>query len=150
MNSFVFSYPTKVYFGNGAAKQALGAELGAYKKNMLAYGVASAKANGWEQDEMQNTITRNGAIIAYRLMTVGLFVVMLVDIIAFGKNVSEFAILWFVCMVFEGVYRTIATYRAAKDDEENPPSKSALAGDIVKRIFIPVVIFADLIWKFWR
>lgn len=46
---------------------------------------ASAKANGWEQDEMQNTITRNGAIIAYRLMTVGLFVVMLVDIIAFGK-----------------------------------------------------------------
>lgn len=42
---------------------------------------------------MQNTITRNGAIIAYRLMTVGLFVVMLVDIIAFGKNVSEFAIL---------------------------------------------------------
>ena len=30
---------------------------------------ASAKANGWEQDEMQNTITRNGAIIAYRLMT---------------------------------------------------------------------------------
>ena len=110
----------------------------------------SAKANGWEQDEMQNTITRNGAIIAYRLMTVGLFVVMLVDIIAFGKNVSEFAILWFVCMVFEGIYRTIATYRVAKDDEENPPSKSALAGDIVKRIFIPVVIFADLIWKFWR
>lgn len=46
MNSFVFSYPTKVYFGNGAAKQALGAELGAYKKVMLAYGVASAKANG--------------------------------------------------------------------------------------------------------
>ena len=111
---------------------------------------ASAKANGWEQDEMQNTITRNGVIIAYRLMTVGLFVVMLVDIIAFGKNVSEFAILWFVCMVFEGIYRTIATYRVAKDDEENPPSKSALAGDIVKRIFIPVVIFADLIWKFWR
>ena len=79
---------------------------------------ASAKANGWEQDEMQNTITRNGAIIAYRLMTVGLFVVMLVDIIAFGKNVSEFAILWFVCMVFEGVYRTIATYRAAKDGDQ--------------------------------
>ena len=68
----------------------------------------------------------------------------------YHKNVSEFAILWFVCMVFEGVYRTIATYRAAKDDEEDPPSKSALAGDIVKRIFIPVVIFADLIWKFWR
>ena len=48
---------------------------------------ASAKANGWEQDEMQNTITRNGAIIAYRLMTVGLFVVMLVDIIAWCSRV---------------------------------------------------------------
>ena len=111
---------------------------------------ASAKANGWEQDEMQNTITRNGAIIAYRLMTVGLFVVMLVDIIAFGKNVSEFAILWFVCMVFEGVYRTIATYRAAKDDEENPPSKSALAGDIVKRIFIPVARRAACGRRTWQ
>ena len=42
------------------------------------------------------------------------------------------------------------TKTEAKDDKEDPPSKSALAGDIVKRIFIPVVIFADLIWKFWR
>lgn len=89
---------------------------------------ASAKANGWEQDEMQNTITRNGAIIAYRLMTVGLFVVMLVDIIAFGKNVSEFAILWFVCMVFEGVYRTIATYRAAKTTRKIRRLKVRLPG----------------------
>ena len=46
MESFVFSYPTRVYFGSGAAKQALDSELGAYKKVMLAYGVASAKANG--------------------------------------------------------------------------------------------------------
>ncbi len=84
---------------------------------------------------MQNTITRNGAIIAYRLMTVGLFVVMLVDIIAFGKNVSEFAILWFVCMVFEGIYRTIATYRAAKDDEENPPSKKCARRGYCKAYF---------------
>lgn len=38
MNSFVFSYPTKVYFGSGAAKQALSAELGADKKAMPAYG----------------------------------------------------------------------------------------------------------------
>lgn len=111
---------------------------------------ASAKANGWEQDEMQNTITRNGAIIAYRLMTVGLFVVMLVDIIAFGKNVSEFAILWFVCMVFEGVYRTIAIYRAAKDDKEDPPSKGQLVKEIVKSVVVPVVIFGNLLWKFWR
>ena len=46
MNSFVFSYPTRVYFGNGAAKQALSAELGAYKRVMLACGVVSAKKNG--------------------------------------------------------------------------------------------------------
>lgn len=111
---------------------------------------ASAKANGWEQDEMQNRISRSGAVIAYRLMTVGLFVVMMADVIAFGKNVSEFAVLWFVCMVFEGVYMTVATYRATKDDEENPPSKRALVGELAKRILIPVVIFADLIWKFWR
>ena len=111
---------------------------------------ASAKANGWEQDEMQNTITRNGAIIAYRLMTVGLFVVMLVDIIAFGKNVSEFAILWFVCMVFEGVYRNIVTYRAAQGDEEAPPSKGQLVKEIVKSVVVPVVIFGNLLWKFWR
>lgn len=38
MNSFVFSYPTKVYFGSGTAKQALSAELGADKKAMPAYG----------------------------------------------------------------------------------------------------------------
>ena len=43
MESFVFSYPTRVYFGSGAAKQALDSELGAYKKVMLAYGVASAR-----------------------------------------------------------------------------------------------------------
>ncbi len=29
MESFVFSYPTRVYFGSGAAKQALDSELGA-------------------------------------------------------------------------------------------------------------------------
>lgn len=46
MDSFVFSYPTRVYFGNGSAKQAMAAELGGYKKVMLAYGVASAKLNG--------------------------------------------------------------------------------------------------------
>lgn len=111
---------------------------------------ASAKANGWEQDEMQNTINRNGAVIVYRVMTVGLFVIMMTDAIVFGKHVSEFAILWFVCMVFEGVYRTVVTYRAARNDEDDPPSKSALVRDLVKRILIPIVIFANLIWKFWR
>ena len=111
---------------------------------------ASAKANGWEQDEMQNTISRSGAIIAYRVMEVGLFVIMMVDILAFDKNVSEFAILWFVCMVFEGVYRNIVTYRAAQGDEEAPPSKGQLVKEIVKSVVVPVVIFGNLLWKFWR
>ena len=110
----------------------------------------SAKANGWEQDEMQNTITRNGAVIAYRVMEVGLFVVMMVDIVAFGKNVSEFAILWFVCMVFEGVYRNIVSYRAAQGDEENPPSRGQLVKELVKSVVVPVVIFGNLLWKVWR
>lgn len=111
---------------------------------------ASAKANGWAQDEMQNTISRSGAVIAYRVMEVGLFVVMMVDILAFDKNVSEFAILWFVCMVFEGVYRNIVTYRAAQGDEEAPPSKGQLVKEIVKSVVVPVVIFGNLLWKFWR
>ena len=111
---------------------------------------ASAKANGWEQDEMQNTISRSGAVIAYRVMEVGLFVIMMVDILAFDKNVSEFAILWFVCMVFEGVYRNIVTYRAAQGDEEAPPSKGQLVKEIVKSVVVPVVIFGNLLWKFWR
>ena len=111
---------------------------------------ASARANGWEQDEMQNTISRSGAVIAYRVMEVGLFVVMMVDILAFDKNVSEFAILWFVCMVFEGVYRNIVTYRAAQGDEEAPPSKGQLVKEIVKCVVVPVVIFGNLLWKLWR
>lgn len=44
MNEFVFSYPTKVYFGAGAAKKALTAELGKYGKTvLLAYGGGSVK-----------------------------------------------------------------------------------------------------------
>ena len=110
----------------------------------------SAEVNGWEQDEMQNEITRKAALIGYRVMEVGLFVIMMVDIIAFGKNVSEFAILWFVCMVFEGVYRNIVSWRAAQGDEENPPSVGQLVREIVKSVAVPVVIFAGLLWKFWR
>lgn len=42
MQSFVYSYPTKVYFGQGAARQALEAELGSYGPNvLLAYGGGS-------------------------------------------------------------------------------------------------------------
>ena len=47
MNDFIYSYPTKVYFGNEATKKAFSSEL----KNMgntvmLAYGCKSAKQNG--------------------------------------------------------------------------------------------------------
>ena len=47
MNEFVFSYPTKVYFGKGAVAKALRAELGqAGNTVMLAYGGGSVKRNG--------------------------------------------------------------------------------------------------------
>lgn len=47
MNKFTYSYPTKVYFGEGSAAQALSQEL--YKIGntvMLAYGGGSIKKNG--------------------------------------------------------------------------------------------------------
>jgi len=47
MENFVFSYPTKNYFGKGAAKEALSAELPKYGKHvLLAYGGGSIKRNG--------------------------------------------------------------------------------------------------------
>ncbi|HIS53304.1 MAG TPA: iron-containing alcohol dehydrogenase [Candidatus Onthomonas avicola] len=47
MQSFVYSYPTKVYFGQGAARQALEAELSHYGPQvLLAYGGGSVKRNG--------------------------------------------------------------------------------------------------------
>lgn len=47
MNDFIYSYPTKVYFGQGAAKKALQAELGKFGKTvMLAYGGGSVKRSG--------------------------------------------------------------------------------------------------------
>lgn len=47
MDQFVYSYPTKVYFGEGIAAQALPQELGKCGKTvMLAYGGGSVKKNG--------------------------------------------------------------------------------------------------------
>lgn len=47
MKEFVYSYPTKVYFGEKSAAKALGAELPKFGKTvMLAYGGGSVKANG--------------------------------------------------------------------------------------------------------
>lgn len=47
MNTFTFSYPTKVYFGEGVAPKALAQELPNEAKTvMLAYGGGSIKASG--------------------------------------------------------------------------------------------------------
>lgn len=47
MNAFTYSYPTKVYFGEKAAKTNLAGELAKYEKNvMVAYGGGSVKKNG--------------------------------------------------------------------------------------------------------
>lgn len=108
---------------------------------------ASAKANGWAQDEMQNAITQNAALLGYRVMEVGLFVVMLVDILVFRKNVAEFSILWWVCMMTEGCYKTVAAYRAAQGDEENPPSRRGLIRALAKDILIPLLVFGSILWR---
>ena len=47
MENFVYEYPTKVYFGKGAARQHLAGILSGYGPNvLLAYGGGSIKGNG--------------------------------------------------------------------------------------------------------
>lgn len=47
MNTFTYSYPVKVYFGEQAAEKNLAAELAKHGKTvMLAYGGGSIKKNG--------------------------------------------------------------------------------------------------------
>ncbi|MCM1246683.1 MAG: iron-containing alcohol dehydrogenase [Roseburia sp.] len=47
MKDFIYSYPTKVYFGDGAAEKAFSAEMTKIGKTvMLAYGGGSVKKNG--------------------------------------------------------------------------------------------------------
>lgn len=47
MNSFVYEYPIKVYFGEGCVKQHLEKRLKNYGKTvLLAYGGGSVKRNG--------------------------------------------------------------------------------------------------------
>lgn len=47
MNKFVYEYVTKVYFGEGAAKEHLAQAVSVYGDNvMLAYGSGSAKKTG--------------------------------------------------------------------------------------------------------
>ena len=60
MNEFTFTYPTKVYFGEGIAKKVLKAELGKVGKTvMLAYGSGSVKANGI-YDEIKGVLEEEG------------------------------------------------------------------------------------------
>lgn len=60
MNKFTFSYPTKVYFGEGSAAQAFGMELDKIGKTvMLAYGSGSVKKNGI-YDEMKEKLSWAG------------------------------------------------------------------------------------------
>ena len=60
MNQFTFSYPTKVYFGKGAAEEALKQELPRTGKTvMLAYGGNSLKKNGI-YDELKEILIQAG------------------------------------------------------------------------------------------
>ena len=59
MNKFTFSYPTKVYFGNGVAAEALSQELPKFGKTvMLAYGGGSVKKSGI-YDELKDLLTQS-------------------------------------------------------------------------------------------
>lgn len=63
MEKFTYSYPTKVYFGKGSAKQAFNAELGRVGKTvMLAYGGGSVKKNGI-YDEMKSLLEQAGKTV---------------------------------------------------------------------------------------
>lgn len=60
MNKFTFSYPTKVYFGEGITNEAFDAELGKVGETvMLAYGGGSVKKNGI-YDEIKSLLEQVG------------------------------------------------------------------------------------------
>lgn len=63
MENFVYEYPTKVYFGQGAARQHLSNILSAYGFNvLLAYGGGSIKKNG-VYDEIADILKENGKTV---------------------------------------------------------------------------------------
>lgn len=60
MNKFTYSYPTKVYFGEGIVTEALHAELGKIGETvLLAYGSGSVKKNG-VYDEIKALLEQAG------------------------------------------------------------------------------------------
>ena len=63
MNTFIYSYPVKVYFGEGAAKTNLPAELSKVGPNvLLAYGGGAIKKNG-VYDELMALLTAAGKTV---------------------------------------------------------------------------------------
>lgn len=63
MNTFTYSYPVKVYFGQKAAEQNLAQELARVgSKVMLAYGGGSIKGNGI-YEELMNILKEAGKIV---------------------------------------------------------------------------------------
>ncbi len=71
MKEFIYSYPTKVYFGDQAAEKALKTELAGVGKNiLLAYGGGSIKKNGIYDEimellsDMGKTVTEFSGIMA--------------------------------------------------------------------------------------
>ena len=63
MENFVYEYPTKVYFGKGAAGQHLASILSAYGTNvLLAYGGSSIRKNG-VYDEIVDILKKAGKTV---------------------------------------------------------------------------------------
>ena len=63
MQKFVYEYATKVYFGEGAAREHLAEAVSGYGKNvMLAYGVGSVKKNGI-YDELKTILENAGKTV---------------------------------------------------------------------------------------
>ena len=63
MENFVYEYPTKVYFGKGAAGQHLASILSAYGTNvLLAYGGGSIRKNG-VYDEIADILKKAGKTV---------------------------------------------------------------------------------------
>lgn len=66
MNTFNYSYPVKVYFGKGSAKEAFSNELKKYgSKVLLAYGGGSIKSNGIYDEIVSALKEENKEIIEF-------------------------------------------------------------------------------------
>lgn len=62
MNNFIFSYPTRVYFGKGCVREYLACLTRSYHTVMLAYGGGSVKKNG-VYDEVSGILAAEGKTV---------------------------------------------------------------------------------------